>query len=335
MLSTNTPTKVSAWQRAISNMFTNMPALLAYLSLDPKDLAILNDHDLSFPIRVTRHFARRMQKGNPHDPLLRQVLATAHEDDDTAGYTLDPLEEANANPIPGLLHKYAGRVLLITTQACAIHCRYCFRRTFDYNQNRQNRAHWDRAFDYIAKRPAIHEVILSGGDPLMLNDAMLAFFIEKLHNIAHVNTIRIHTRMPIVLPERITESLVALLSQKRFKWVMVIHSNHAQEIDPSVHDALTRLHQSGLTLLNQTVLLKGINDDADTLIALSQRLFQANVLPYYLHLLDPVTGTAHFNVPQEKAITLMHALRDALPGYLVPTLVKEEANHNAKTAVEL
>ncbi|RMD71627.1 MAG: EF-P beta-lysylation protein EpmB, partial [Gammaproteobacteria bacterium] len=244
----------------------------------------------------------------------------------------DPLAEGRAMAAPGLLHKYRGRVLLTLTGACAIHCRYCFRRHFPYARSNPL-GQWPGVLDYLARDPSIQEVILSGGDPLMFSDAKLERIIQDLEGIRHIRRLRLHTRLPVVIPQRVTEKLRRCLTQTRFQGIMVLHINHPNEIDDNLKEALGTLR--GVCMLNQSVLLRGINDSRTTLKVLSEKLFEAGVLPYYLHLLDKVQGAAHFDVPEARARQLMEALSASLPGYLVPRLVKEEGGAPAKTPVGL
>jgi EF-P beta-lysylation protein EpmB len=313
----------TSWQEQLADLITDPLELLALLQLEPAavgyDAAALQ----GFPLRVTRSYAARMQRGAPKDPLLLQVLPQRHELATVVGYSHDPLAEQAANPAPGLLHKYHGRVLLITTQNCAIHCRYCFRRHFPYADNRPSRREWQQSIDYIANDTSIEEVILSGGDPLAVSNTHLEFLLQQLGALAHVQRIRLHTRLPLVLPDRIDAPLLNMMAALRQQVVVVIHANHAQEIDDEVIAACQRLRDCGALLLNQSVLLAGINDDAAILAQLSQRLFAAAVLPYYLHMPDKVTGTAHFDVDDDRAQALIRAMQAMLPGYLVPRLVRE------------
>ncbi|QRN04866.1 EF-P beta-lysylation protein EpmB [Legionella sp. MW5194] len=318
-----------SWQKILAQGFATKEALLDYLSL-PHTLGS-EGAEQQFKTRVPRGFARRMQAGNPNDPLLLQVLAVEQELHETLGYSVDPLGEAAANPMQGLIHKYQGRVLLTLTGACAVNCRYCFRRHFPYQDNNPGREGWRRVIDYIREDSAIHEVILSGGDPLMAADLVMGELIKALGEINHVRTLRFHTRIPIVLPERINATLLDQLAASRLRKVIVIHCNHPQEIDESVAKACLALHQSGCQLLNQSVLLKGINDEPDVLAALSERLFDCNVLPYYLHVFDKVKGGAHFDMPDDEALAIYRQLQALLPGYLVPRLVREEAGKKHKT----
>ncbi len=321
------------WQEAFSNLVTDPKELFQILNLDaallPKALAAAN----LFPLRVTRSFVARMQAANPHDPLLRQVLPLEEELLEVPGYSLDPLEEKMANPIPGLLKKYHGRVLVTLTQACLIHCRYCFRRHFPYKENQPGKTGWEKLMAYIKEDTSISEVILSGGDPLSVPDHVLKQFSEALKTISHVKTLRIHSRIPIVLPERISTEFLSWVHGLHLKLVMVIHANHPQEINEEVRETLLSLSQAGVAMLNQSVLLKGVNDCKETLIELSHELFSASVLPYYLHLLDKVQGAAHFDLPRERALELHHALYAALPGYLVPRLAFEQPGAFSKVVL--
>jgi EF-P beta-lysylation protein EpmB len=320
-----------SWQEQLADLITDPLELLALLQLSPAavgyDAAALQ----GFPLRVTRAYAARMQRGNARDPLLLQVLPHAHELLSVSGYDDDPLQEQQANPAPGLLHKYHGRVLLITTQSCAIHCRYCFRRHFPYAGNRPSRAEWQQSIDYIANDSSIEEAILSGGDPLAVSNTHLGFLLRKLGAIPHLQRIRLHTRLPLVLPDRIDSTLLQLFGELKQQIVVVIHANHAQELDADTLAACQRLREIGCTLLNQSVLLHGINDDADSLTQLSERLFAAGVLPYYLHMPDKVRSTAHFDVADDTAQGLIRALQRRLPGYLVPKLVRELPQEPHKT----
>lgn len=309
--------------------------LLRLLQLNPEAMPEVSAALQQFPLRVPRHFIGKMRQGDWQDPLLLQVLPQAAENQAQPGFVDDPLEEQRANPAPGLIHKYRGRVLLITTPACAIHCRYCFRRNFPYQDNNPGRADWQQALDYIAARPDIGEVILSGGDPLSTGDDYLSALIDRIATVPHVHTLRLHSRLPVVLPARITSSLVQALTGHRMRTVLVVHSNHPNELDDDTQAALHTLHQAGITLLNQSVLLKGINDNADTLVALSERLFQCHTLPYYLHLLDRVRGAAHFECDESVGRRLREQLLARLPGYLVPRLVREDAGASSKTPIAI
>lgn len=310
------------WQKALSSAVTDISELCACVKLTCADSELLTQAYQSFPLRVPHEFISRMEKGNPNDPLLLQVLPNAIEMQKIPGYSPDPLIENQKNPVPGLLHKYPNRVLLTLTGVCAVNCRYCFRRHFPYTDNLPGRANWDRALKYIADNKQIDEVILSGGDPLVLKDHLLAEFVTQLESIVHVSRLRIHTRLPIVIPQRVTPEWLSWMQKTRFQMIVVVHSNHPNEIDVAVLTALQQL-QSVATVLNQSVLLKNINDDAAVLVKLSKRLFEASVLPYYLHLLDKVDGAAHFDVSIEKANALMAEIKKQLPGFLVPKLARE------------
>jgi len=312
-----------SWQEQLATSIRDPRQLLQLLELDPELLeGALAGHG-DFPLRVPAAYLQRIEKGNVNDPLLRQVLPLGTELLDTPGYSTDPLKEQNTNPTPGLIHKYHGRVLLIVSPNCAINCRYCFRRHFPYGDNKPGRGEWQQALDYIAQDSSITEVIFSGGDPLAASDRQLQWLVEQLESIPHLKRLRIHTRLPVVIPDRITDNCLQWLGDNRFHTSMVIHSNHPNELDDSVDAALQRLKKSNVTLLNQTVLLAGINDAQDTLERLSERLFECGVLPYYLHQLDRISGAAHFAVPDQQARQLHQNLMTSLPGYLVPKLVRE------------
>lgn len=324
-----------SWQQQLKAAFKSSGELLDFLEISQESIDIVSDKN--FPLRVPMAFAQRMKKGNPNDPLLLQVLPLAQELIIEPGYSHDPLQEQNheTNPVPGLLHKYHGRVLLTLTSACAIHCRYCFRRHFPYEENNPGTKGWGKALGYIHNNSDIKEVILSGGDPLSISDNLLKQFISKLENISHVKYLRIHTRLPIMIPERVTSDLLLMLEQSKFKVIMVLHCNHPNEISSEVSAALFKLKNTNITLLNQAVLLKNINSSVSTLLALSERLFDNGVSPYYLHLLDKVSGAGHFDVSKPKAIELMQKLIELLPGYLVPKLVYESPNYTSKVPVDL
>jgi EF-P beta-lysylation protein EpmB len=283
-----------------------------------------------FPVFAPRSYIARMRPGDPLDPLLRQVLPLEDELHSPAGYRADPLDDRAASVAPGLLHKYRSRILMVTTGACAVHCRYCFRRHFPYEEVPRSLDAWADATGQIAADSNVREVILSGGDPLTLVDSQLAELARRLARIDHVRQLRIHTRLPIMIPERVTDDLVAWLRATRLVGILVIHANHANELDESVADALARLSDAGIVLLNQSVLLKGVNDHADTLAELSERLVDLRVMPYYLHQLDRVTGAAHFEVSVEVGRSLVAELRRRLPGYAVPRYVQEIAGQPHK-----
>lgn len=321
------------WQDELADLIRQPRELLDLLQLDPKLLPGALAASEGFALRVPRSYAARMRRGDPDDPLLRQVLPLGEELLATPGYSADPLEEQDANPHPGLIHKYHGRVLLIVSGSCAVNCRYCFRRHFPYQDNKPGRQDWQAALDYIAADPSIAEVIYSGGDPLSAPDSQLRWLTTQIADIDHVQRLRIHSRLPVVVPSRIDNNCLAWLTEHRLPTVLVIHSNHGNELNPEVAQSLAKLSTAGITLLNQTVLLKGVNDSVDALAQLSEALFRCGVLPYYLHLLDKVAGAGHFDLPTERAIELHRALQQRLPGYLVPKLVREEPGASAKTPV--
>ncbi len=322
--------QTSSWQKLLAQAISDPIELLAMLDLAPDALPLGQAARRQFALRVPRGYVARMRKGDPDDPLLRQVFPLSDEESLAAGFNTDPVGDLAAMPAPGVLHKYEGRVLLVTTGACAIHCRYCFRRHFPYSDANPAANGWDAALNYIAADPTVSEILLSGGDPLILTDQRLAPLAQRLSAIPHLKRLRIHTRLPIVLPERVDDALLAWLGSIRLKPVIVIHANHANEIDGPVRDALSRLAQAGVVLFNQTVLLRGVNDSATALTDLSVALFEAGVTPYYLHLLDKVQGAAHFETEISHARRLMEDLRNCLPGYLVPRLVHEQPGAPSK-----
>ncbi|MEH8044507.1 EF-P beta-lysylation protein EpmB [Gallibacterium anatis] len=283
-----------------------------------------------FAMRVPMPFINKMEKGNANDPLFLQVMTDAAEFLQTPGFVKDPLQEQD-NAIPNLLHKYHNRVLLMVKGGCAVNCRYCFRRHFPYENNPGNKTNWHKALDYIAQHSEIEEVIFSGGDPLMAKDRELAWLLEQLNQIPHLKTVRIHSRLPVVIPQRITPELCRLLADSPLNKVLVLHINHANEIDELLSKQLQPLKQAGVTLLNQSVLLKGINDDAHILKALNDKLFATGILPYYLHLLDKVEGASHFWIDDERALAIYRQLITLSSGYLVPKLAREIAGEKSKT----
>ena len=319
------------WKQALRDAFRDVDALLNHLGLSRRDVEIAGDS--SFPLLVPRGFANRMRYGDPNDPLLRQVLPISAENTVNAEFSLDPVGDLQRTRSPGLIHKYAHRVLLIATGSCAVHCRYCFRRHFPYAEELAARDNWRAALAQIAADNSIHEVILSGGDPLSLSTTKLAELTDALASIQHVRRFRIHTRWPIVLPERIDDEFTHWLGGLRWPVTMVLHANHAHEFDGSVTGALADLRAAGVTLLNQAVLLRGVNDDPVSLRQLSESLGDHGVLPYYLHLLDKVAGAGHFEVSAARGRTLIRQLRAQLPGYLVPRLAREEAGQPSKTVL--
>lgn len=321
------------WQQQLAEAFTTIEDLCRYLDLNPVDLRVSTLAHQNFALRVPLSFAACMEKGNPFDPLLRQVLPIKDELLLYPDYNNDPVGDLPAATQTGVLHKYQGRVLLINTGSCAINCRYCFRRNFPYADLQLGKQQEQAVIQSIQNDTSIHEVILSGGDPLLLSDARLTRLIEQINTIPHVKRIRIHSRLPIVLPARITSELIDTLTQSPKQIIMVVHCNHANELNERVIHACQQLKHHGITLLNQSVLLKGVNDDAAVLCELSERLFQHGVIPYYLHLLDKATGTGHFAVSETDALLLMERVQASLSGYLVPKLVKEVAGAESKRYV--
>lgn len=321
------------WQAELQQAITDPAMLIDMLALNPELLGSANAGAKLFSLRVPRSFVRRMRKGDPDDPLLRQILPLEAEAVPAPGFDSDPVGDLDSAVRPGLLHKYHGRVLLVTTGACAVNCRYCFRRHFPYANENPRSGGWQAALDYIGNDTSISEVILSGGDPLSLTDARLSELANAVAAIPHVRRLRIHTRQAVVLPSRIDDNLLGWLDALPLQKTIVVHINHANEIDRQLTAGLTALKQTGAVLFNQSVLLRGVNDSTQTLEQLSETLFEAGVIPYYLHLLDRVAGAAHFEVNDQQAHTIHGELRARLPGYLVPRLVREEAGEPNKTPV--
>ncbi len=321
----------SNWQTVLAQAITDPQTLLDYLQLDPR-LFDLTAHQ-QFSLKLPFSYLKRIEKGNPNDPLLLQVLPLIQENQKVKDFIPDPVGDLMALKTTGVLHKYQHRLLIISTPACAIHCRYCFRRHFPYQQSHASKNQWQATTDYIQQHTEIEEVILSGGDPLVLSDDKLASLLQPLEKIPHLQRIRIHTRLPIVLPQRITLALCQLLQKLTLPVVMVIHSNHANEIDHDVIQACLMLHQHQILLLNQAVLLKNINNTIEAQVNLSHALIQANVLPYYLHLLDKVQGASHFDIDEQQAIALHQQMQKRLSGYLVPRLVRETKGKAAKELI--
>ena len=322
------------WQSQLRNTITSAQQLLGILGLSAEDVGFSERACADFALKVPLAFVGRMQAGDPNDPLLLQVLASQRELQATPGYHSDPVgETGEANPHRGVIHKYHGRALLIVSGNCAVNCRYCFRRHFPYSENQNSRQQWQDALQYISADQSIEEVILSGGDPLVVTDRQLRELVSSIAAIPHVLRLRIHSRLPIVIPDRITEGLLDAICHPYLQTVMVAHCNHPNEIDESVTRAMTAMRKRGITLLNQAVLLAGVNDNAPALIELSEKLFAAGVLPYYLHLLDKVQGAAHFDTPEQRASELMGEISSRLPGYLVPKLAREFAGETSKIVV--
>ncbi len=323
-----------AWQRELAACITTPEELYRRLHLDPADLPAALTASRAFRLRITTSYLARMRPGDPRDPLLLQVLPSGLElAAQPPEFGADPVGDRDASAAPGVLHKYHGRVLLVATGACAIHCRYCFRRHYPYADGTASRDVWHAAHDYLRRHAEVDEVILSGGDPLVLGDDKLAELTARLEAIPHLRRLRVHSRVPVVLPSRIDAQLLRWIRETRLQVVIVLHVNHARELDAEVGAALRALRAAGVTLLNQSVLLRGVNDSVETLGELSHALFEHGVLPYYLHLLDRVTGAAHFEVPASEAVGLHTALSERLPGYLVPRLVREVAGAASKTPV--
>lgn len=321
------------WQRLLADAISDPRELCELLQLDPALVLPAIESAKDFALRVPRGYAARMRRGDPHDPLLLQVLPLVQERQRVDGYTLDPVGDLASRAAAGLLHKYEGRALVIATGACAVHCRYCFRRHFPYAEESALHQGWEQSIAAIRADQSISEVILSGGDPLSLSDRRLQQFTTALATAPQIRRLRIHTRYPIVLPERVDEGLLNWLGSLPIQKVIVIHANHAREIDASVERALKDLARVGTTLLNQSVLLANVNDSAAALIELSEALFAAGVLPYYLHVLDKVAGAAHFDMPERRALELHEEIARRLPGYLVPRLVREVPGASAKMPV--
>lgn len=322
------------WLKQLANGISDPAKLLEQLEIDPTPWKNGFEARKLFAQRVPQSFVDRMEKGNPYDPLLRQVLPLSEEFEVHQGYSNDPLEEQN-NAIPGLLHKYRNRALMIVKGGCAINCRYCFRRHFPYDENKGSKSVWQTSLDYIQQHPEIDEIILSGGDPLMAKDDELSWLVARIADIRHLKRLRIHSRLPVVIPARITEQLTELLGQTRLQVILVTHINHAQEIDQTLANALDKLKQVGVTLLNQGVMLKGVNDSVSSQIALSNALFEAGVLPYYMHVLDKVQGAAHFFISDQQAKEIMAGVLEQTSGYLVPKLTREIGGRASKTPLDL
>ena len=313
-----------AWRRELAAAVTDVYELLTLVGVSADAVGARQAAD--FPLKVPRPYIARMRFGDADDPLLRQVLPTADENRPAPTHEADPLREAEAGIGVGVLRKYAGRALVIAAGACAVHCRYCFRRHFPYHEHRQDSRF--PALEAVRADATIAEVILSGGDPWLLTDGHFAALVDAVAAIDHVKTLRIHTRLPVVIPQRVTPALVDALANTRPRVVVVLHFNHPREVDADCVRALDAL--ADFTLLNQSVLLRGVNDDAAVLAELSERLFAAGTLPYYLHMPDAVAGTAHFDVPTERALAIHRDLAARLPGYLVPRLVREVPGAAAK-----
>ena len=312
---------------------TDPAELAALLDLPPEWIAPARQAATHFGLKVPRSFIARMRRGDPDDPLLRQVLPIADECDVTPGFVADPLGERAATAAAGLLHKYAHRALLVTTQACAVHCRYCFRREFPYSEHVSEGPRWQEALDTLRADQSIRELILSGGDPLSLSNSRLSQLTESLRDIPQLRLLRLHTRTPVVLPSRVDEHFLTWLGGLPWRTTVILHVNHPAELAGDALEAIAAIKETGVALLNQSVLLRGVNDDAGVLADLSLRLHQAGVLPYYLHLLDRVQGSAHFEVDESRAIALIDEIARELPGFLVPKLARELPGEEAKVVI--
>ncbi len=321
------------WKQILAQSIRSIDELLNFCGLDPQDHFDTQLLQQDFPLMVTRYYASLIERGNPEDPLLKQVLIDDQENKISPGYSTDPVGDIAAMPIPGLIHKYPGRILLNMTGACAIHCRYCFRRHFPYAQNRIDLDQNGVVMSYLKQHPEIREVILSGGDPLMLSDNKLSQLMMQMNTLKHLHTVRIHSRIISVLPQRITAEFIQALNVFKGNRICVTHINHAQEIDCLNQEAFKKLRDSGIHLFNQSVLLKDINDNVETLKNLSYALISSGVIPYYLHRLDKIQGAAHFDIPEEKSCQLYRQLTTALPGYLLPRMVDEIAGEMSKSPV--
>ncbi|WP_299979719.1 EF-P beta-lysylation protein EpmB [uncultured Pseudoteredinibacter sp.] len=326
------PGTQNRWQQELQRLIREPSELAEMLNINPEELCHLANGQ--FELRVTHHFISLMKPGELQDPLLLQVMPALAETVEQIGYNREPLAESEKfNPLPGVIHKYKGRLLLMASNQCAINCRYCFRRHFPYQDHHLGRKQWLDAINYIAQDNSLSEVILSGGDPLSQSDKQLAWLTEQLTQIPHIKRLRIHSRLPVVLPQRVCDELLGWMNSKQLQTSLVLHINHPQEISPQLQQACRELTAAGVRLYNQSVLLKGINDDVDTLTRLSEELYECFIQPYYLHQLDKVQGAAHFQVDDKYAQELYHRLRAELPGYLVPLLTQEIPGEPAKTPI--
>lgn len=327
----------STWQASLRDAIRSVDELLELLGLTPDQLPEL-DRIPNFPLLVPREYVQRMERFNPQDPLLMQVLPLGLENHQVPGFHIDAVGDNASTQEPGVLHKYQSRALLIATGLCAVHCRYCFRRHYPYQETPKSLAQWDDSIRYIIDNPQIDEVILSGGDPLSLGNAKLFGLVQKVANIDHITRVRIHTRFPVMIPSRIDGEFIELLEKislaenPKSVWI-VFHVNHANEIDPALKEACLKLRRSGAILLNQAVLLRGVNDHFEAQRDLCKKLADTGIIPYYLHQLDRVTGTAHFECDQHQGEILIARLRDELSGYAVPRFVKEISGQNSKTLI--
>ena len=334
MITRNEPNMQINWKKDLANAVSDPSELLFILDLDAQAFQPDLPARQLFPMRVPRSFVARMEKGNPRDPLFLQVMPSRQEFVQQPDFIKDPLEEHDS-VVPGLLHKYRNRVLFIVRGGCAVNCRYCFRRHFPYQENSNNKQQWQQALDYIQAKPEINEVIFSGGDPLMANDDQLAWLINQLEQISHLKRLRIHTRLPVVMPSRVTDEFVQMLQQSSLRCTLVLHINHANELAGELPAALAKLADARISMSNQAVLLADVNDNADALVELHESLFDHRIQPYYLHLLDKVEGASHFDVSEARAVLLMRELLARLPGFLVPKLVREIGGEQSKTPIAI
>ena len=325
--------RLSSWHDSLSQAIRDPSILIEKLRLSESLMRPGQDAAKLFPLLAPLSYVARMRAADANDPLLKQVLPLGEEFQQLPGFSTDAVGDEDSRRAPGLLHKYLGRALMIATGACAVHCRYCFRRHYPYGSEPRRLDDWEPAFAVLENDTSISEVILSGGDPLMLTDSRLSDLVERLAKIPHLRRLRVHSRLPIVLPDRVTQTLIDLLTSTRLTPIMVVHANHPNEVVDDCEAALRTLVRSGITTLNQTVLLREINDDVETLASLSVRLIDVGVIPYYLHQLDRVQGTAHFEVEESRGIELITELRARLPGYAVPRYVREEIGASQKTPI--
>lgn len=320
-----------SWKQQLAHAIKTVPELINYLDLPPKLALSMGQAQQDFRIMVPTPYLDRIEKGNLADPLLLQILPTEQELARPEGYVQDPLAEKNYSPQKSVVHKYKNRVLVILASSCAINCRYCFRRHFPYGEHQQEKGEWQQLLDYLQQHPSVNEVIFSGGDPLMLKDSQIAERIQTLNALPQLKRIRFHTRLPVVIPQRVCDEMLAWINASKLDIIMVLHTNHANEIDAEVEQAMQKLTDAKVTLLNQGVLLRGVNDSVEAQVALSERVFAAGILPYYMFTLDSVAGAAHFDIPVEEAQQLMGQVAAELPGYLVPRLAKEIPGKRAKS----
>ena len=330
MIEIHTKTELT-WQQHLSAAITSLTELVRYLDLPENLIHTGNLASQQFKLLAPKPFLQRIEKGNPKDPLLLQILPNQLEDLMVEGYTKDPLAEAEHTPQKALVHKYKSRLLVITTGVCAVNCRYCFRRHFPYGDNQLAQTEWQSVLDYLIAHPDINEVILSGGDPLIMKDAQLAQRVASLEALPQITRLRIHSRLPVVIPQRVNQELLTWIKASRLNIILVFHINHANEIDGAVQEAANKLTAAGVTLLNQGVILQGVNDNVSAQVSLSERLFAVGILPYYMFTFDPVAGAAHFDIDISSAQELMGQVAAELPGYLVPRLAKEIPGKSAKT----